>query len=727
MLLVQIALFSAAGGFLYGYDLALISGALSEIRDHFNLSEALEEAIVGAAKIGAFFGTFLGGALMLHYGRRIAIALNSVFYTLGPLTMALAPNASVLLLGRLVVGLGIGLSAVVTPAYLGEISPAHLRGRIVESYEILLCIGMLLSAGMDVALGSNWRWMVGLPGILGLVLSAALFILPESPRWLVVNNRLDEALSVIRRVYMSAGLANEDVEQELMELWSNVEKEKAARQELTSIRVTRQAGHRPTDAADQFAIDQQAAAGMSISTGFAYEATPLKDSSVDATAGNTGKGLCDKGEHAAQPVDSEAQVTYASAESHQMPDCHGSSMAGEDAHIHSKKPGVEKGCRETGGVPGNGSKLDLGGATHDVHALEGSGKGDDRQSLLEAQPLTRDLSRSAADQGPPSSSDEFWSIPQGLSPVRTQMWSDQSTGSKNSGFHRKCGIAALRQSLCHLWRMLDLGGFWKAQKQIILDIWVALHGNERRAVRMALWIALIDQAMGSTAVVNYAPQLLERAGVQTHALATAWSSSISAAKLTGVLVSLWCVDSLGRRPLMVWGGVGCSISLLLLTVGDAQRSIPLILFAMCTFLFAFSASYAAVFWVLCAELFSMAVKAPASSAAMAVLFATGAVANLLFLSLHTWLHSAAFLVFAIIAGCGTVYVHLNLPETKGISLAAIQGLMQEECARGEKPGGLEGSPAPIESTGRWDSVTSAVQARLSWLFNRYSRFIAIEV
>ena len=97
---------------------------------------------------------------MLHYGRRIAIALNSVFYTLGPLTMALAPNASILLLGRLLVGLGIGLSAVVTPAYLGEISPAHLRGRIVESYEILLCMGMLLSAGMDVALGSSWRWMV---------------------------------------------------------------------------------------------------------------------------------------------------------------------------------------------------------------------------------------------------------------------------------------------------------------------------------------------------------------------------------------------------------------------------------------------------------------------------------------------------------------------------------------------------------------------------------------
>ena len=197
------------------------------------------------------------------------------------------------------------------------------------------------------------------------------------------------------------------------------------------------------------------------------------------------------------------------------------------------------------------------------------------------------------------------------------------------------------------------------------------------------------------------------------------------------------LEMCGRCPVQVWGGVGCSTSLLLLTVGDAQRSIPLILFGMCTFLFAFSASYgiplsivphvlpgrsrncsssegikeqcrrtrlqismpkawlqvvewspcaklssmprpyydfvqvclgvwqssqmreqivsgwlgaAAVFWVLCAELFSMAVKAPASSAAMAVLFASGAAANFLFLSLHTWLHSAAFLVFAVIAG-----------------------------------------------------------------------------
>ncbi len=79
--------------------------------------------------------------------------------------------------------------------------------------------------------------------------------------------------------------------------------------------------------------------------------------------------------------------------------------------------------------------------------------------------------------------------------------------------------------------MQDLEGFWKAQKQVVVDIFTVLHEEERRAVRMALWIALIDQGMGSTAVLNYSVELLERAGMQGHATATAWSSSLSASKV----------------------------------------------------------------------------------------------------------------------------------------------------------------------------------------------------
>ena len=160
-----------------------------------------------------------------------------------------------------------------------------------------------------------------------------------------------------------------------MELWSNVEKERAAHQELVAIRVTRQAGHRPTDAEHQVAGDQQAAAGLSISAGVPYEAAPLKDSSAHAPAGNTGRYLRDKGEHTAQPVNSEAQVSYASTKSQQMPVGHASSMAGEDEQIYSKVPGVEESCRERAQVPGTGSKQDLGGTTHNIQALEDSGKG----------------------------------------------------------------------------------------------------------------------------------------------------------------------------------------------------------------------------------------------------------------------------------------------------------------------------------------------------------------
>ena len=105
-----------------------------------------------------------GGALMLHYGRRKAIALDSLFYTAGPLLMALALHPSMLIAGRFLTGLGIGISAVVAPAYLGEIAPARMRGRVVESYEILLCLGMLASVLVDAALqhlsDNSWRWMV---------------------------------------------------------------------------------------------------------------------------------------------------------------------------------------------------------------------------------------------------------------------------------------------------------------------------------------------------------------------------------------------------------------------------------------------------------------------------------------------------------------------------------------------------------------------------------------
>ena len=167
-------------------------------------------------------------------------------------------------------------------------------------------------------------------------------------------------------------LLAEDVEQELMELWSNVEKERAAHQEQIAIRVTRQARHGGTDAA---ATDAQAEAGLYIRTGLPYEAMPLKDSSADAAAGKERAHLHDKGGHAAHPAELLAQVNNASNVCQGFPVYHGSSMEGRCEQTHSRVPGVE-GCRqENVRAPGDGCKHDVDGTSHDIEALEGSGKG----------------------------------------------------------------------------------------------------------------------------------------------------------------------------------------------------------------------------------------------------------------------------------------------------------------------------------------------------------------
>jgi|AntAceMinimDraft_1070359.scaffolds.fasta_scaffold05211_4 MFS family permease len=144
-MLVLVASFAAMGGFLFGYDLGLIAGALMYMETDLSLGEGTEELIVGMAKLGAVFGTFIGGALMQQVGRKRTIAWNSVFFIVGPVVMAAAPGAAMLSLGRFIIGLGVGVSAVVVPAYVGEMAPPHKRGAVVITYELMLCFGWAAS------------------------------------------------------------------------------------------------------------------------------------------------------------------------------------------------------------------------------------------------------------------------------------------------------------------------------------------------------------------------------------------------------------------------------------------------------------------------------------------------------------------------------------------------------------------------------------------------------
>ncbi|KAL3163007.1 hypothetical protein ABBQ32_009439 [Trebouxia sp. C0010 RCD-2024] len=716
-MLLKIGIFAALGGFLYGYDLGLIGGALFNIRDEFHLSKTAEEWVVGLAKVGAFFGTFLGGAMMLHYGRRKTIAIDSIFYMAGPVVMAASYNLTLLCFGRFLVGIGIGISAVVVPVYLGEVAPAQLRGRLVLLYELLLCGGMLGSLLADTALmhvPNNWRWMVGLPVIPAAVLAVSLFILPESPRWLVVNGHLDMALAVIHRVFTKSVLpagahsSTAEVEHELMDLWNAVEKDKvvqAARRAAVARNKTRMDPAQPPlkkatrlfgKAPAKFHTLEYGAQGLEdpqveVPKELQEGPSPLDDSR------RQGDATLDEAEQAQSRLqESDGQARQPEIQEGQEVQEEGSSRRQEAGSEHTATAAALQ-LQDAAGDPSGGQRPAQLAGPH--------GRGEWGASLQEeADPVSpASSSGSALD---PQLFRSLSEVPKGLRPIRTTSGRAGTAAADDEEQQVKGFVKRLRRARQQALRQTgkqhatqptparnEQLGYWNTLWVMLLDIYVVLTGPERRAVRMALWLAFFDQGCASTAIINYAPQVLEAAGITDYGDATLWSSGITAAKIVGVGLSVFLIDTAGRRPLLIWGGSSAAISMLLLSVADRLAQPVLVLMAMCLFIASFSLSYAGVFWVLVSEIFSMSSKSPAASAATAMLFLAGAAANLVFLSLHEWLGSASFLVFGGVAGAGAVYCYINVPETMGKTLAEIQCLLGSDAkAEGGAVSSVEALP-----------------------------------
>lgn len=219
-LLVVLAVVVVAG-LLFGYDQGVISGALNGIKHHFTLSAILVEVVTSWVTLGALGGSLLGGYLADHYGRRRAVLIAGLLFILGALLQAFAPSVPILVAGRLVVGLGVGVAAVAAPLYGSELAPAAHRGRFVSAYQLAITVGIFLAYLVNAGLAEtdSWRWMLGVsvvPGVL-LLLVGALGV--ESPRWLVKAGRSGEARGVLQTVApdtdAAAGLA--DIERALDE------------------------------------------------------------------------------------------------------------------------------------------------------------------------------------------------------------------------------------------------------------------------------------------------------------------------------------------------------------------------------------------------------------------------------------------------------------------------------------------------------------------------------
>lgn len=201
------AAFAGLGGLLFGYDTGVISGAELFLKKDFTLSSFALEVIVSGVLVGAAIGALGGGRLADLYGRRRLLIATAVIFAIGAIICAAASSPAVLIIGRIIVGLGIGLSSGTVPVYISEVSPPAARGWTVSIFQLAITVGILLAYVVDYAFAAiqGWRWMLGLAVVPAAIFAIGMILLPESPRWLVKNGHREEARKVLGRIRTSAG------------------------------------------------------------------------------------------------------------------------------------------------------------------------------------------------------------------------------------------------------------------------------------------------------------------------------------------------------------------------------------------------------------------------------------------------------------------------------------------------------------------------------------------
>ena len=209
--LLAVGLVIMLAGVLFGYDQGVISGALDGIKKEFHVSTFLLEIITSWVTLGAMAGALVAGFAADRLGRRWTILLASILFVCGALIEALAPGSSILVLGRLTVGFGVGVASVAAPLYAAEMAPARLRGRFVSLYQLAITIGIFLAYLVDYVLShsSRWRVMLGVSAVPAVLLVLAIVPLPDSPRWYMKARRRADAERSLKRVEPDADISAE--------------------------------------------------------------------------------------------------------------------------------------------------------------------------------------------------------------------------------------------------------------------------------------------------------------------------------------------------------------------------------------------------------------------------------------------------------------------------------------------------------------------------------------
>ncbi|HET6555017.1 MAG TPA: sugar porter family MFS transporter [Dyella sp.] len=217
---IFVCVLAALAGLMFGLDIGVISGATQFIQDEYKVSDHTIEWIVSSMMFGAAFGAVAAGWLSATLGRKRSLILGAVLFVLGSLLSGFAWSPETLIAARVVLGLAIGVATFTAPLYLAEVAPEHIRGAMISTYQLMITIGILVAFLSDTALSyyGAWRWMLGVIAVPGVLFLIGVMFLPDSPRWLMMRGRRDEALDVLQRLRGDSTIVSReaaDIEEQL--------------------------------------------------------------------------------------------------------------------------------------------------------------------------------------------------------------------------------------------------------------------------------------------------------------------------------------------------------------------------------------------------------------------------------------------------------------------------------------------------------------------------------
>jgi sugar porter (SP) family MFS transporter len=202
--IIAISFISALGGYLFGFDFAVISGALPFLRTQFGLTAWWEGFLTGSLALGCIVGCLMAGAISDKYGRKPGLMMAALIFAVSSLGMAFSGSLSTFIIMRFTAGIGVGMASMLSPMYIAEISPAAVRGRNVAINQLTIVIGILITNLVNYLLANKgedaWRWMFGLGVVPSALFLLGVLWLPESPRWLMQADQHERARRILGKI-----------------------------------------------------------------------------------------------------------------------------------------------------------------------------------------------------------------------------------------------------------------------------------------------------------------------------------------------------------------------------------------------------------------------------------------------------------------------------------------------------------------------------------------------